>query len=76
MDSVHSIASNLHWLMFRKDVSISEVSRSTGISRTTITALYRRRSKAVSFEVIEKLCRYFECDVGDLFKVRDEMPVA
>jgi len=45
---------------------ISYVSRDTGISRCTLTNLYYGKNVAISYSVIEKLCCYFSCQVGDL----------
>lgn len=43
-----------------------------GISRTTLIELYYDRSKAVSFRVVELLCRYLNCTIGDLFVIEEE----
>jgi len=47
-------------------LKISQVSRDTGISRTTLTNLYYRRSKAVSFDTLDKLCKYLHCGIDDI----------
>ncbi len=47
-------------------LKISQVSRDTGISRTTLTNLYYRRSKAVSFDTLDKLCKSLHCGIGDI----------
>lgn len=61
------IKCNLSVLMGKNREKISEVARATGISRTTLTSLYYERGKAVTFDVLDRLCRHFECGVGDLF---------
>ncbi len=60
---------NLSTLMGRKKVKISDVARDTGLHRNTITLLYREEATRVELSAIEKLCNYFECEVGDLFEV-------
>ena len=55
-------------ILAEKLIKISSVSRDTGISRTTLTNLYYRRSSIISFDVIDKLCNYLNCNVGDLFE--------
>ena len=47
-------------------LKISKVSADTGISRTTLTNLYYRRSTKISFDVLNKLCEYLDCEVGDI----------
>ena len=48
-------------------IKISKVARDTGISRTTLTNIYYKRSTYITFAVLNKLCEYLECDVDDLF---------
>ena len=52
----------------KKLVKISEIAKQTGISRTTLTSLYYRRSSAITFDILNKLCLYFNCSVSDLFE--------
>lgn len=66
------IECKLSTLMGAQRKKISDVSRATGISRTTLIELYYDRSKAVSFRVVELLCRYLNCTVGDLFVIEDD----
>ena len=56
----------------KKLIKISDISKATGISRTTLTSLYYRRSKYISFEVLDKLCKYLECSVAELFEYAEE----
>ena len=66
------IECKLSTLMGAQRKKISDVSRATGISRPTLTELYYDRSKAVSFRVVELLCRYLNCTVGDLFVIEED----
>lgn len=52
----------------KKCRSINKISMETGISRTTLTNLYYERTGGIEFETLERLCRYFDCDIGDLIK--------
>jgi len=47
-------------------LKISKIAADTGISRTTLTNLYYRRSTKISFDVLNKLCEYLDCEVGDI----------
>jgi putative transcriptional regulator len=64
------IDNNLSTILGKKLINISTVSKATGISRSTLTSLYYRRSKGISFDVLGKLCEYLDCEVNDLFKYR------
>lgn len=60
---------NLSTLLGTKRIRISDVARDTKISRTTLTALYYDKGEAVSFRVLETLCNYLNCEVGDILTV-------
>ena len=57
--------------MGEKKVKIIDVARETGVNRGTITRLYHETASRVELEVIEALCRYLECEVGELFELVD-----
>ncbi|WP_309045659.1 helix-turn-helix domain-containing protein [Marinobacter sediminicola] len=65
------IKCHLSKLMGEKKVKIVDVARDTGVNRGTITRLYHETASRVELDVIEALCRYLECDVGDLFELVD-----
>ena len=56
----------------RRRIKISELSRKTGISRTTLTALYYDRAKGADFHTIEKICAALSCGLTDLFVLGEE----
>lgn len=62
------INNNFSTILGKNLLKISKVSKDTGISRTTLTNLYYKRSKFVTFEVVDKLCSYLDCSVDDLFE--------
>ena len=50
-----------------RNISISELSRKTGVSRTTITDIMKGRKNNVTFETAIKLSNGVGCSVIDLF---------
>lgn len=44
------------------------VSRATGISRTTILNLSKRRSGGIQFETLDALCQHLGCTVGEILE--------
>ena len=60
-------------LLGKRLVKISEVSRETGISRTTLTSLYYKKSTKISFDVLDKLCSYFECSISDIIELKNNI---
>lgn len=65
------IKCHLSKLMGEKKVKIVDVARETGVNRGTITRLYHETASRVELDVIEALCRYLECEVGELFELVD-----
>lgn len=64
------IKCHLSRLMGEKKVRVADVARETGLHRNTITLLFRETATQVDLETIERLCKYFDCKVGDLFEYR------
>ena len=62
------VVNNFSKLLGERLLKITTVAKDTGISRTTLTSLYYRRSAGITFEVIDKLCNYLDCGVSDLFE--------
>lgn len=62
------IRCRLSTLMGQKKLKVADVVRATGVPRSTVTALYKETAERIDLDSIEALCRYFECDVGDLFQ--------
>lgn len=52
--------------------SISDLQKKTGISRTTLTALYYGTGKGVLFETMETLCRTFNVGFGEILILEDK----
>lgn len=60
---------HLSRLMGEKKLKIVDVARASGVNRGTITRLYHETASRVELDVVESLCRYLECEVGELFEV-------
>ncbi len=64
------IRCHLARMMGEHKMRIADVSRETGLSRATITLLYKETAQKVDLESIERLCLLFDCDVGQLLEVQ------
>jgi putative transcriptional regulator len=63
--------------MGRHKLRISDVSRRTGLNRSTIAALYRETSTRIDLPAVELLCQLFNCQVGDIFEyIADDRKVS
>ena len=59
---------HLSTLMGRDKLRISDVSRLTGLNRSTVTSLYNETVTRLDLAAIDALCSLFRCSVGDLFE--------
>lgn len=67
------IRCNLSVLMGKKKMNIADIHRATGLNRTTITNLYYETTQRIELHAVDKLCKLFECQVGDLFEWIDDV---
>lgn len=59
---------NFSKILGERLLSISNVSKQTKISRTTLTNFYYRRNKSVSYQTLEKICDYLEIPLSELLE--------
>lgn len=62
------IRCHLARLMGERKLRIADVVRETGLSRNTVTLLYKETAQKVDLEAIERLCVLFDCNVGELLE--------
>lgn len=62
------IKCHLSTLMGKHKLRVVDVSKVTGFNRSAITALYAEEAKRIDLELVDKLCRLFDCQVSDLFE--------
>ncbi len=63
------IRCNLSRMMGERKVKIADVARDTGLNRSTVTALYNETATRIDLDTIEKLCKFFNCTIGDLLEL-------
>ena len=56
------IRCHLARMMGEHKLRIADVARETGLSRATVTLLYKETAQKVDLDALDKLCRLFECD--------------
>ena len=54
-----------------RTISLREVVRDTKIPISTVYGLANNSIKRVPLEELGQLCRYLECDVGDLLRMEE-----
>lgn len=50
----------------RRVIPLSEIAQATGIHRATLSKIANQPGANISTDLIDKLCRYFKCQPGDL----------
>lgn len=50
----------------RRVISLSEIAEATGVHRATLSRVANQPGANVGTEIIDRLCRYFACQPGDL----------
>ena len=56
----------------RRVLPLTEVAEATGIHRATLSKVANQPGSNIGTEVIDKLCRYFGCQPGDLLVYVDD----
>jgi len=55
----------------RRVVTVSEIAQATGIHRATLSKVANQPGANIGTEIIDKLCRYFACQPGELLTYID-----
>ncbi|MBU2869740.1 helix-turn-helix transcriptional regulator [Colwellia sp. E2M01] len=63
------IKCHLSTILGEKKIRVAELSRDTGINKNTLHRLYNETATRIDLEMIEKLCKYLEIQIEDLFEL-------
>lgn len=61
------IVNRLPQLLSQRNISIRELARLTGVTYSTIWALYHMERRSLQFGVLESICRVLEVQPGDIY---------
>ena len=53
-------------------VTLDEVAKATGVHRTTLSKIANQRGYNTTTEILDKLCEFFEGDVGEVAQYVEE----
>lgn len=68
------IKCHLSRILGEKKMNMSDLAKSAGIARNTVSALYYEDGKGVTWDVLEKLCAALSCQPGDLIEYVPDPP--
>ncbi|PLS82766.1 MAG: XRE family transcriptional regulator [Chloroflexi bacterium] len=57
----------------RRRLSIRIITEESGASRSTVERLLNNTIKRIPVDDLGALCRYFNCNVGDILHMEDDM---
>ena len=57
-----------------RKITYADITEATGLYASTLTKLANNTMALIGRTTIERLCEYFECDVGDLFVLAPDTP--
>jgi putative transcriptional regulator len=53
-------------------MKIVDVAKQTGLNRNTVTLLYRETAQRIDLDAIDKLCKLFQCEAGELLEFQQD----
>ena len=62
----------LSTLLGEKRMKMVELSKETGISKTTILNMYHDRVSMIKYSIISRICTVLECSIDDLLEFTPE----
>ncbi|HEL0025412.1 TPA: helix-turn-helix transcriptional regulator [Streptococcus equi subsp. zooepidemicus] len=62
---------NMRVLLAKKREKVSDVAKATGISKSTLTALYYERTKRPDIKTLQKVCDYLAVTVDEFLTVEE-----
>ncbi len=65
------IKCHLSKLMGERKIKIADLAREIDVHRNTVTLLYYEKAKRIDFEVLDKLCRYFNCPIEEILEFKE-----
>lgn len=62
---------NLRVLLAKRREKVSDVSKATGLSKSTLTALYYERTKRPDIKTLQQVCDYLGVTVDEFLTVEE-----
>lgn len=67
-----AIHCRLSTLLGKRRIKMAELSRMTGVSKTTINAMYHDRVRKIDYGVLERICMALDCGLSDVLEYVEE----
>lgn len=67
---------NFSKILGERLLSITDVSKETGISRSTLTSFYYRKNSMIQYETLIKICDYLQINLSELIEYEPKQEVS
>lgn len=65
------ITFQLKKLLDERKITMYRLARDTGVSDRTIAGMYHNKIQRLDLPLLDKICRYLECQPGDIIIMQD-----
>ncbi len=59
-------------MLNKEDRSLNWLANKTGLTYSTLYNFAHQRTNAVTYDVLEKLCKFLKCDIKDIIEYVEE----
>lgn len=66
------IVVNLDVMLAKRKMSSGELAEKVGITQANLSILKTGKAKAVRFSTLEAICKYLDCQPGDILEYKNE----
>ncbi len=66
------IVVNLDVMLAKRKVKLNDLAEQIGITPQNLSVLKSGRAKAIRFSTLDAICRYLDCQPGDILEFSDQ----
>lgn len=63
---------NLDVMMAKKKIGLTELAGQVGITNANLSILKNNKAKAIRFSTLEAICKFLECQPGDILEYKED----
>lgn len=67
-----AIIVNLDVMLAKRKMSLTELSQKVDITMANLSILKKGKAKAVRFSTLESICKYLNCQPGDILEFKED----